>query len=162
MVKFDLMKKNVEVEDPLLALFAGNIEDSFLSTSLPTYFIPLQSIAMPPQDLSSRLKSLSESHRDTVRLIQRLSNFSPATASAEDNETRLELGAKIHQSLKDQEEELELLRQGTEDLFSVDTWSSTRRKDSEKNKDRVALVTQVDRLAEDLKLYSNPLPYPAK
>ena len=111
---------------------------------------------MPPPDLSSRLKFLSDSHKETVRLIQRLSNFSPPTATAEDNETRLELGADIHQSLKDQDEELELLRQGTEDLFSADTWSSTRRRDSEKNKDRVALVTQVDRLAEDLKLYNPP------
>ena len=108
---------------------------------------------MPPSDLSARLKSLSDSHRETVRLIQRLSNFSPSTAAAEDNEIRLELGADIHQSLKDQDEELELLRQGTEDIFSADAWNSSRRRDSEKNRDRVALVTQVDRLAEDLKLY---------
>ena len=152
------MRLKTPLLSQVLALFAGNLEDSFLESLSfnPTTF--LQSIAMPPQDLSSRLKSLSESHRDTVRLIQRLSNFSPSNASAEDDETRLELGAEIHQSLKDQDEELELLRQGTEDLFSADTWNSSRRRDSEKNKDRVGLVTQVDRLAEDLKLCGSLFP----
>ena len=108
--------------------------------------------------LSLRLKSLSESLREINQLINRLSKpYSRSGTSSPlsgDVDTRAELTAEIHQSLKEQEEDYELLKQEVEDLTSGGNWGSgIRRRDSENDGDRVTLVSQVERLGEDLKLY---------
>lgn len=65
---------------------------------------------------------------------------------------RVELSAEIHQSLKEQEEEFELLRQEVEDQTDRGSWTSAaRRRDSEADKERTALVAQITRLEEDLR-----------
>lgn len=65
---------------------------------------------------------------------------------------RVELSAEIHQNLKEQEEEFELLRQEVEDQTDCGNWTSAaRRRDSEADKERTALVAQVTRLGEDLR-----------
>ena len=107
--------------------------------------------------LSLRLKSLSESYREINQLINRLSKPSSRSGTSSplsgDGDTRAELSAEIHQSLKEQEEDYELLKQEVEDLASCG--SGVRRRDSEKDRDRVTLVSQVERLGEDLKLYES-------
>ena len=112
---------------------------------------------MTPQELSSSLKSLSEAHREASTLITRLSKLSstPDTnpSQADETDNRVELSTEIHQSLKEQEEELEILRQEVEDLTSSGHWvAGARRQDSEKDRERLTLITQVERLDEDLKL----------
>ena len=65
----------------------------------------------------------------------------------------MELSAEIHQSLKEQEEDFELLRQEVEDQTNTSSWSSSaRRRDSGKNSQRRDLAAQVTRLSEDLKM----------
>ncbi len=112
---------------------------------------------MTTSSLSTRLTSLFEAHRQTLHLIARLSKLpiQPGSSSldSEDGDARLELSAEIHQNLKDQEEELELLRQEVEDLTSTSSWSASRRRDSEKDRERLALEAQVARLGEDLRMY---------
>jgi protein transport protein SEC20 len=113
---------------------------------------------MTAQELQTRLKSHFEALRETSVLISRLSKLSVQSGrnsphSSEETESRVELSAGIHQSLKEQEEEYELIRQEVEDFTSGGTWGSgARRRDSEKDQDRITLVTQVERLDEDLKL----------
>ena len=112
---------------------------------------------MTTQELQSRLKSLFEAHRETSVLINRLSklpaHLGNSSAQSDDGESRVELSAEIHQSLKEQEEEYELLKQELEDYSTVGGWgSSARRRDSEKDRDRITVLTQVERLGEDLKM----------
>ena len=112
---------------------------------------------MTTLELQSRLKSLFEAHREAAALISRLSKLGgPASTGSphpDDSESRVELSAEIHQSLKEQEEEYELLKQEVEDYTSGGSWGSgARRRDSEKDRDRIGGVTQVERLGEDLKL----------
>ena len=112
---------------------------------------------MTTQELQSRLKSLFEAHREASALINRLSKLPAHLGSSspqfDNGESRVELSAEIHQSLKEQEEEYELLKQEIEDYTTVGGWgSSARRRDSEKDRDRITIVTQVERLGEDLKL----------
>ena len=61
----------------------------------------------------------------------------------------MELSAEIHQSLKEQEEEFELLRQGFEDLNNNGSWA--RKRDTERDQENIALAAQITRLEEDLK-----------
>ena len=112
---------------------------------------------MTTQELTSRLRSLTEAHREVSVLIQRLSKLSPPATSnsntPDEADSRVELSVEIHQSLKEQEEEYELLKQEVEDLTGSGAWGSgARRRDSEKDKERLTLVTQVERLGEDLRL----------
>ena len=111
---------------------------------------------MTPQELSASLKSLSEAQKETSTLITRLSKLSPSPDTQLDEaDDRVELSAEIHQSLKEQEEELELLKQRVEALTSTGPWASTaRRRDPAKEQERLTLVTQIERLDEDLKLYA--------
>ena len=111
---------------------------------------------MTPQELSASLKSLSEAQKEASALITRLSKLSPSPDTQVDEaDDRVELSAEIHQSLKEQEEELELLKQGVEDITNTGPWASTaRRRDPAKEQERLTLVTQVERLDEDLKLYA--------
>ena len=114
-------------------------------------------IDMTTQELQSRLKSLFESHREAAVLISRLSKLGAQSGTSsphpDDSESRVELSAEIHQSLKEQEEDYELLKQEVEDHTLGGSWGSgARKRDSEKDRDRLTLVTQVERLGEDLKL----------
>ena len=112
---------------------------------------------MTIRELGSRLKTLSEVHRETSQLIARLSKLPlqpGSTSLTPDNaDARVELSSDIHQRLKEEDEELELLKQEAEDITSGSSWGSTaRRRDSEKDRERIGLVSQVERLGEDLKL----------
>ncbi|KAI4103546.1 MAG: hypothetical protein L6R37_003763 [Teloschistes peruensis] len=109
---------------------------------------------MSVQSLNARLQPLFDAHKQTVHLIQRLSK-SPATPGSNSSDpdainVRLELSTEIHQSLKEQEEEFELLRQEIEDQTS---WTAAaRRRNNEKERERTDLAAQVARLGEDLKI----------
>ncbi len=125
-------------------------------------------LEMSAQNISSRLTTLFNSLKQTQQLITRLSKL-PAQPGAspsnpEDGDVRVELSAEIHQSLKEQEEDYELVRQEAEDLTNSSSWSSAaRRRDSGRERERTDLASQVTRLGEGLKMYhtlppSLPLP----
>ncbi len=113
---------------------------------------------MTPASLSARLTSLYDVHRRTLHLITRLAKLpiQPGSSSLdpEEADARIELSAEIHQNLKDQEEELELLRQEVEDLTNTSSWNGSRRRDSDKDREFTSLAAQVARLGDDLKLYA--------
>ena len=103
--------------------------------------------------LSQQLSQLSDSLKATNTLISRLSklSFQPGSEPLEGNgSVRVELAQDIHDSLKQLEEELELLKQEAEDLTTA-TGGSVRRRDSEKERDKARLSAQVARLGEDLR-----------
>ena len=127
-------------------------------------------------NIITRVNSLTASHRQTVSLIQRLQQFSNPSASSDDGdghddlydpEVRTEIASDIQQALKDQEEELEILRLDVEDILSPATaepttpssrWVGrgdahvrTRRQDGERDNERERLVAQISRLMEELK-----------
>ncbi|KAI9836169.1 MAG: hypothetical protein M1837_003432 [Sclerophora amabilis] len=127
--------------------------------------------------LLARLNTLTSDHKTTQSLITRLSKFPAQPGSApsnsnSENDARVELSAAIHQSLKEQEEGLELLRQEVEDLPPAAGATGDRRRGSvgtgigiggrrESNRDsqgtgtggdRTRLELGVKRLGEDLKL----------
>lgn len=107
--------------------------------------------------LSARLSTLSESNKTTLHLIQRLSklNFQPgsvplvASGGDEGDDVLTELSSEIHESLKQQEEELELLKQDVEEASL--SGGSRKRRESDKGRDQTRLHLQVVRLGEDLK-----------
>ena len=114
-------------------------------------------LEMTTQALNARLTSLFESLKQTQQLITRLSKFPAQPGSTPSNldegDARVELGAEIHQSLKEQEEDFELLRQEVEDQTNTSSWSSSaRRRDSPKDSQRTDLAAQITRLGEDLKM----------
>ncbi|KAI9834727.1 MAG: hypothetical protein M1819_002812 [Sarea resinae] len=111
---------------------------------------------MAPDTLTARLTSLSNAHKLTVQLISRLAKLPIQPGSSalnpEEADARVELSAEIHQSLKDQDEELELLRQEVEDCVGSGISGGGRRgADGEKDRERARLGAQVTRLEEDLK-----------
>jgi protein transport protein SEC20 len=108
--------------------------------------------------LTTRLAALSESYKTTLQLINRLSKlqFQPGSTPLDTSEAdvRVELTTDIHDSLKQQEEDLELLKQEIDDLGSGgDPHSYQRRRESERDRDRLRLSVQLARLGEDLRLY---------
>jgi len=111
---------------------------------------------LPPttQFLTTRLNTVSESSKAVLQLIQRLSklDFQPGSIPlvSDEGNARLELSAEIHDTLKQLEEELELLRQEVEDVISRPA-SSLRRRDSARENDSSRLVVLLARLTEDLK-----------
>ncbi|KAI4263457.1 MAG: hypothetical protein L6R42_001400 [Xanthoria sp. 1 TBL-2021] len=109
---------------------------------------------MSLQHVNARLQPLNDAHRQTIQLIHRLSKHSvPLGSSPLNPDVRLELSTEIHQNLKEQEEELELLRQEVEDQAISTGWtSSARRRNSGKEREHTETIAQVARLAEDLKL----------
>ncbi|KAK7632701.1 Sec20-domain-containing protein [Phyllosticta paracitricarpa] len=106
------------------------------------------------QALATRLSSLSDQNKQTVQLIHRLAKlqFQPGSAPLEGDEgdVRIELSSEIHDSLKQQEEELELFRQEVEELIGSRV-IRTGTKESEKEREKSRLSIQVARLGEDLK-----------
>src|SRR4051812_7600949 len=95
------------------------------------------------QSLTNRLNALSESNKAILKLIQRLSklDFQPGSVplSSEEGDVRLELSAEIHESLKQLEEELELLRQEVEDAVQG-SGSTSRRRDSTRENEKSRLA----------------------
>lgn len=110
---------------------------------------------MSSQNLNTELRSLFEAHKQTLQLINRLTKLPVQPgSSALTSDARVELSAEIHQSLKEQEEGFELLRQEVEGPTINAGWiPATRRKHSDKERDRTDLATQVTRLGENLKTY---------
>ena len=111
---------------------------------------------MSVQEITARLAALFEAHKQTVHLISRLAKLPSHPGSgaldSESADARLELGSEIHQSLKEQEEDFEILRQEVDDLTINIGWTSAARaRDTEKQKDRTDLATQVTRLGENLR-----------
>ena len=109
---------------------------------------------MSLQYVNARLQPLNDAHKQTVQLIHRLSKHSVTPGSSPlDADARLELSAEIHQNLKEQEEELELLRQEVEDQAITTGWTSAARKrNGGKEREHTEVIAQVARLTEDLKL----------
>lgn len=110
---------------------------------------------MNARALTARLTPLFETLKQTQQLITRLSKLStpPGASSSnpEEGDARVELSAEIHQSLKEQEEDYELLRQEVEDQTDISiSSSSARRKDS--GREKTDLASQITRLGEDLKM----------
>lgn len=119
---------------------------------------------MPPlpyttQTLTTRLNTLSESNKSILQLIQRLSklDFQPGSTplDTEEGDVRLELSAEIHETLKQLEEDLELLSQEVEDIIQGGA-NSGKRRDSGKDSERSRLAILLARLTEDLKSYGAP------
>ncbi len=111
---------------------------------------------MITQSLSARAALLSEANKHTLHLIHRLARLPAQPGSSplnsEAGDARLELTAEIHQSLKEQEEQFELLQQELEDLPDTGRGTlSSRRRDTDKDRVRSSLVAQVTRLGEDLR-----------
>jgi protein transport protein SEC20 len=103
---------------------------------------------MASNDVSSNLATLVTAHKKTLHLIHRLQRL-PAQPGSFNSETdaRVELSAEIHQNLKEQGEELELLRQEVEEYSN----GGARRRSSEKAQERERTVGTVAKLEEDLK-----------
>ena len=103
---------------------------------------------MSSQSLLDRIVSLSESHKLTQSHISRLAGLPAQPGSSlwntDDTDARAELSAEIHQSLKDQEEQLELLQQ------EIDAFAFRQRVGGQE-KEKSLLKAHVLRVAEDLK-----------
>ena len=125
---------------------------------------------MSTNSLSARLTSLQETYKQTLALIHRLqhlpiqpgsapSSSSSSTPSTEDpNDARVELGAEIHQNLKEATEELELLQQEVSDPTSstnTSHWGSSRparQASGPREQERERLERELLRLNEDLQV----------
>ena len=117
---------------------------------------------MASQSLSARLQVLADTYKNTLTLIQRLQKLptTPGTFSNSNaDDPRLELSSEIHQSLKEQEDELETLRQEVDDATANVSGGyvgggSVRRRNSEQVHERERIAATVAKLGEDLKLYA--------
>lgn len=110
----------------------------------------LDATAMSSVSVSQRLQALSESYKSTISLIHDLQKFpnGASTVSGDLDEQRLELANSCHQSLKDAEESLELLRQEVEDNSGT---NARRRISNAKDDERERNATTVSRLTEDIR-----------
>lgn len=112
---------------------------------------------MNTQSLSTRATSLSEANKQTLHLTHRLARLPAQPGSSPLNpdagDARLELSAEIHQSLKEQEEQFELLQQEVEELSDTGSGAIlSRRRNTNQDTERTRLTAQVIRLGEDLKV----------
>lgn len=99
--------------------------------------------------LTSQLAQLSDSLKATNALTTRLSklSFQPGSEPLSNSSSvRIELAQDIHDSLKQLEEDLELLKQEAED-----PQHSSRRRDSVRDGEKVRIQAQIARLDEDLR-----------
>ena len=125
--------------------------------------------------LISRLNSLTSAHRQTQSLIQRLQKLSSPSLIPEEDElydpdARIEIASDIQSSLKEQEDELEILRLDVEDLLPTGTNGSAvgnagsrwvggasaagtgrPKRDNERDNEKERIAAQVHKLLEDLK-----------
>ncbi|KAL6246375.1 Protein transport protein sec20 [Rhinocladiella similis] len=102
------------------------------------------------RSLHQRLQALAGSYKDTLNLIQQLRTFSAASCTdSNPDERRVELANEIHDSLKEQEDTLETLRQEFDDdsilIQRRGSLGGNWEGESERNADLLA------RLTEDLK-----------
>lgn len=113
---------------------------------------------MSAASLHARLAPLFESLKHTQHLITRLSKLphSPGSSAPirDEGDARIELSTEIHESLKEQEEDYELVRQEAEDLLNNSTRGGRRDvgRESNREKGKDDLASQVARLGEDLKM----------
>ena len=114
---------------------------------------------MASQSLSARLKALADTYESTLTLIQRLQKLpsTPGSLSRSESDPRLELSSEIHQSLKEQEDELETLRQEVDDAGThlrggYVGGGSVRRRNSEQLREKERVAALVAKLGEDLKM----------
>lgn len=115
-------------------------------------------MAVATTQLAKQLQQLSNTLKATNTLISRLANltFQPGSEPLDSEDTvRAELSQDIHDSLKQLEEDLELLSQEAEDLTAVagnSVGSGIRRRESsDRQREGVQLSAQVARLGEDLR-----------
>lgn len=106
--------------------------------------------------LIDQLAQISDSLKATNTLITRLSKlpFSPGTESLDDpHSVRIELAQDIHDSLKQLEEDLELLKQEAEDLNTTSHTGGYRRREStdDRERERTRLTAHTTKLEEDLR-----------
>lgn len=107
---------------------------------------------MSLHDLSARLSALQETTRQVSLLISRLANLKfqpgsvPLDLSDEEDDITSELSSEIHQTLKEQEEDLELLEQEVEDL-------PEGRPGSQVGVERKQLIEAVERARREVKAY---------
>jgi len=110
---------------------------------------------MTAAQLSERLAQLSESLKTTNALITRLAKltFQPGTEPPDSSDTvRTEIAQDIHDGLKQLEGDLELLKQEAEDLSGGAVAAThTKRRDSERDRERSRVNAQVARVGEDLR-----------
>lgn len=100
-------------------------------------------------ELSKQLTDLSDALRTTNTLITRLAKlqFQPGSEPLEgDSGVRVELAQDIHDSLKQLEEDLEILRQEVEDYKS----EGQRRRNSTRDGEDARFTAKVARLGEEL------------
>jgi len=106
---------------------------------------------MSLQALQERLTALQNTNKQVEELIHRLANikFQPGSIPLddEDGDVSAELSSEIHQTLKEQAEDLELLDQEVQDLPSG-------RPGSDRENDKAELSTRVTRASQELKLYA--------
>lgn len=118
---------------------------------------PYKEPTMSTQDLNGRLTSLFDAHKQTVHLISRLAKLPAQPGSAPLNsdsaDARSELSTEIHQSLKEQEEDFEILRQEVEDQTTSGLATAARRRDTERERERTDLAARVTRLGENLSTF---------
>jgi protein transport protein SEC20 len=117
---------------------------------------------MSSRSLTARLQALSDTYRTTLTLIQRLQKLPSAPGTFTDSgshDPRLELSAEIHQSLREQEDELESLRLEVDDAISPTSagygggvGGGRKRRDSEQIQERDRAAAMVAKLAEDLNM----------
>ncbi|KAF2099659.1 Sec20-domain-containing protein [Rhizodiscina lignyota] len=96
------------------------------------------------QSIFARLTTVSENNKSTIQLIHKL-------GKTDEGDLREELSSEIHDSLNQQEDELELLRQDAEDATAGATPTSARHRNSERDREKTRLNIQVARLGEDLR-----------
>ncbi|TKA83896.1 hypothetical protein B0A55_00095 [Friedmanniomyces simplex] len=115
---------------------------------------------MSTTHLLEQLTHISDSLKQTNTLITRLAklSFQPGSEpldTTDSNTVRVELAQDIHDSLKQLEEDLELLKQETDDFTSLpNTASALKRRESrtgDKERERARVSAQVTRLSEDLR-----------
>jgi protein transport protein SEC20 len=137
--------------------FRSHLTAQIIICGISTYF----ERKMSSQSLSSRLQALSDTYKQTLDLIQRLQKLPPNPGSVSpDADPRVELATEIHQSLKEQEDALEILKQEADDGVAesgpvggrwVGGGSVTRRRDSDREQERERNAATIARLGEDLK-----------
>jgi len=110
---------------------------------------------MSIQSVSANAAALSDSIKVTFQLINRLSklSFQPASTPPDeqvDGDARLDLTQDIRLHLKQNDDQLETLKQEADDLINI-TVVAHRRRDSIKDRERARIAAQIARLEEELK-----------
>lgn len=103
------------------------------------------------QIISERLKTLQESNAQLNELIERLAtiNFQPGSVPLggdEDGNVLQELASEIHQTIRDQDEDFELLKEEVEEL-------DEGKRGSEMEQQKAEIKSAVMRSVRELKTY---------